>query len=160
MADVWRKDRRQEMDWETGAKAHEAGLDTRLRRMVMEIPLSIDARNVDVTPAVEALIRRKVAWLERFCKPIIRCEVAVEGPARRRSGGPYEVRLTITVPPGEVKVARQQGPNLRIALREAFDASRRQLEDFAQCRRGETKNHEPQKRDRFAPLLAEEGYGV
>lgn len=102
----------------------------------MEIPLSIDARNTVVPPSVEALIRRKAAWLERFFKPVIRCEAIVEGPGRRhRTGGLFEVRLGITVPGGLVMVDRQQNTRLDAAVRQAFDVARRQLEDLERRRR-------------------------
>ena len=108
----------------------------------MEIPLSIDARNTEVPPSVQKLIERKAAWLERFFKPVIRCEVAVEGPGRHhRTGGLFEVRLGITVPGGLIRVDRQQNTRLDAAVRQAFDAARRQIEEFERRQRGEVKTH-------------------
>ena len=108
----------------------------------MEIPLSIDARNTEVPPSVEALIQSKAEWLERFFKPVIRCEVTVDGPSRRhRTGGLFEVRLGITVPGGLIMVDRQQNIQLEAAVRQAFDAARRQLEELDRRRRGEVKTH-------------------
>jgi ribosome-associated translation inhibitor RaiA len=124
----------------------------------MEIPLSIDARNTEVPPPVEALIQRKAEWLERFFKPVIRCEVAVAGPGRHhRSGGLFEVRLGITVPGGLVMVDRQQNARLDTAVRQAFDVARRQLEELDRRRRGEVKTHAEPLRTRETTQELQEG---
>lgn len=121
----------------------------------MEIPLSIDARNTVVSPSVEALIRRKAGWLERFFKPVIRCEVIVEGPGRHhRTGGHFEVRVGITVPGGLVTVDRQQNTRLDTAVRQAFDAARRQLEELDRRRR---EVMPPEPPPEFIPLETAEG---
>lgn len=125
----------------------------------MEIPLSIDARNTVVPPSVEALIQRKAAWLERFFQPVIRCEVIVDGPGRRhRTGGLFEVRLGISIPGGLVTVDRQQNAKLDSAVRQAFDAARRQLEELDRRRR-EVMPPEPRPEAGPLELSAAEGGG-
>ena len=48
---------------------------------------------------------------------------------------------------------------MRVAVRNAFDAARRQLEETARVRRVEVKRHEPPSVGRVARLFAEQGYG-
>jgi ribosome-associated translation inhibitor RaiA len=99
------------------------------------------------SPAIEALIREKASWLERYYDRIIGCEVVVEAPSRpRRNGSHYRVRIGLRVPGAELVVDRNPADrddlhDLGLALRDSFDAARRQLEDFAQRQRGNVKNH-------------------
>lgn len=51
------------------------------------------------------------------------------------------VRLDLTVPEGEIVVNRDHREDLYVALRSAFDAARRQLDDYARRQRGEVKMH-------------------
>ena len=46
-----------------------------------------------------------------------------------------------------------------IAIRDAFDEARRQLEDYARRQRGQVKAHEPASHARVARLFPEAGYG-
>ena len=46
-----------------------------------------------------------------------------------------------------------------MVIRDAFDAMKRQLEDYARKRRGKTKKHESSAHGRVLVLIPEEGYG-
>lgn len=113
----------------------------------MEKPIEIDYRDVQPSPAIETAIREKVAKLARFHPHIIGCRVTVEaGHHHHRSGHEYSVHLRIAVPGGTVNVSRDKGQgheDFYVALRDAFDAARRQLESDAQLRRGEVKAARP-----------------
>lgn len=111
----------------------------------MNTPLKISYHGVDPTPAIEARIQERVARLERFHNRITSCEVAVEEPHRQhRKGNLYSVRLLIRTPTGEVVINRA-GPedhaheDFYIALRDAFDAAQRKLEDAHRIRSRRTK---------------------
>jgi hypothetical protein len=69
------------------------------------------------------------------------------------------VRLYLTVPRGELVVNRQADEDLLVAIRYAFDAMQRQLEDYIREHRGDMKVHEPLTSGRVAKLFADEGYG-
>ena len=47
-----------------------------------------------------------------------------------------------------------------MAIRDAFDAARRQLEDYARIQRGDVKVHEIPDYGRVIKLMPEEDYGV
>ncbi|MBK6312989.1 MAG: ribosome-associated translation inhibitor RaiA [Blastocatellia bacterium] len=114
----------------------------------MQQPIQISFRNVDPSEAVEANIRSKIDWLETFYDRIQSCRVVIEVPHRHRHQGRiYQVRLDLTVPGAEFVVNREAGLNgahedVYVAIRDAFDAARRRVEDYARRQRGETKAHD------------------
>jgi ribosomal subunit interface protein len=96
----------------------------------MKLPVQITVRDVDASDAVEARIREKAADLERFHPHIVSCRVVVErGAKHKHQGKPYVVRLDIGVPGSEIVVNRDEHEDVYVALRDAFDAAKRQLED-------------------------------
>lgn len=106
----------------------------------MQIPINVTARRVELPPALDALIRRRAGKLERRFDRIIRCDVVVEGPGQRHeSGGPYDVRLDISVPGTEIVVNQRAAETLRRAVEAAFDAAERQVEEHSRKQRGEVK---------------------
>jgi cold shock CspA family protein/ribosome-associated translation inhibitor RaiA len=89
------------------------------------------------------------------------CRVAVELPHKHKHQGKhYNVRIDIRIPHGEVVVNRDQHEDVYVALRDAFDAARRQLEDVLRRQRGATKVHAEPLHGRVVRLLPEEGYGL
>jgi ribosomal subunit interface protein len=109
----------------------------------MQIPLEIRMKDLELPPGVEAEIREKAGKLERFYDRITRCRVTVTGPGKHHRKGHYEVTVDFTVPGIELVVHKQDSEELHIALREAFDAAVRRLEDHVRRRRGFVKNHAP-----------------
>ena len=104
---------------------------------------TISFRGVPEEPGLEEKVRRRALRLDRYYDDIQRCQVWVEAPhGHHRQGRLYEVRIRLTVPEGEIVVDGQpQSDDVSIALRSAFDAARRQLEDYARRRRGDVKAH-------------------
>jgi len=102
----------------------------------MQIPVDITFKELGKSEALETRIRESVQKLERVFDRITRCEVLVETPHRHhRTGRQYHVRIRLTVPGGEIVVSRDPGPDeahedAYVALRDAFLAARRQLEDY------------------------------
>jgi ribosome-associated translation inhibitor RaiA len=78
----------------------------------------------------------------------------VEKPHRHHQKGTlYHVRINLTVPGKEIVVQRdpaehQEHGDIHAAIRDAFDAAKRQLEDYARERRREVKQHAPSPRER------------
>jgi ribosomal subunit interface protein len=131
----------------------------------MQVPLQIAFHNMEHSEAVKAVVEEKVARLERFYGRITGCRVVIEAPHRHhRQGNHYQVRIDLTVPGGEVVVNREppqrsEHKDLHVALRDAFDAARRRLEDHARRQRQEVKTHEPAPHARVSQLNPLEGYG-
>lgn len=113
----------------------------------MQVPLEITFRGFAHSDAVETKIREKVSKLEQFCDHIISCKVAVEAEHRHQhQGNLYHVRVDLAVPNKHIIVSRdhhdkQAHEDLYVALRDAFDATKRQLEEYVRINRGEVKNH-------------------
>jgi len=126
----------------------------------MELPLQVTLRDVSPSEAVEGYIRERAAKLDAFYDRIMGCRVVVEAPVRHhRKGGPFKVRIDLTVPGDELVVNRQSDEDLYVAIRDAFDAMRRRLEDYARRQRGSVKAHEAPPHARVSKLFPEEGYG-
>lgn len=106
----------------------------------MQIPVEITFREIERSEAVEARVRDWVEKLERVYDRITRCEVTIDTPHRHhRKGRQFSVRVRLTVPQGEIVASHDPGPNethedVYVALRDAFNAAKRQLEDHVRTR--------------------------
>jgi len=115
----------------------------------MQVPLRITFQDMATPPAVEERIRERMDALEKFFPRIVSCHVAVEADARRhRQGRMYHLRIVLTVPGHEIVVNRDPPEHhahedILVAVRDAFDAARRQLEDYVRRTRSDVKTHEP-----------------
>jgi ribosomal subunit interface protein len=125
----------------------------------MQLPLQITARDISLSEAAEDDIRAKAENLDTYYNGIMSCRVVVEGPVRHHRKGPFTVRIDLSVPGDELVVDRQADEDLYVAIRDAFDAARRRLEDYARRQRGAVKSHEESPRARVSRLFPEEGYG-
>ncbi len=131
----------------------------------MELPIQITFRHMDSSQTIEGKIREYAAKLDRFHDHIMSCRVVIEAPHKHHhKGNLYHVRVDVTVPGDEIVVSRE--PDLHhahedpyVALRDAFDAVRRRLEDHVRRRRGEVKRHEPIPHGRISQLFPDEDYG-
>jgi ribosomal subunit interface protein len=131
----------------------------------MQLPLQITFRHMDSSEAVAERIRERAGELERFFDRIISCRVVVEcRHPRRRQGNLFRVRVDLKIPGREIAVGRdpaahQAHEDVYVAIRDAFDAARRVLEDHVRERRGEVKVHAVPDHGRIARLLPEQNGG-
>lgn len=108
----------------------------------MQIPLQITLDGIEHSDALYNAIREKAEKLDRYYEHIISCRVVLELAGRhKRHGKQFTARIDLKVPSGEIAVTREHDQDLQIALRDAFDAARRQLEDYAREQRGDVKRH-------------------
>jgi len=127
----------------------------------MQTPLQITIRDVEHSEALETHIRGKVEKLEEFFKSIISCRVVVEMPHKHHhQGKQFNVRIDISVPGSEIAVNRDHAEDIYVALRDAFDAAKRQLEDYARKIRGDIKTHEPRRTSEGEAGVQEDESGV
>jgi cold shock CspA family protein len=148
------------------------------------IPTQINFRGLAHSETIEADIHERIAWLEQFYGGIVRCRVLVEIPHRHRHDGRhFQIRIDITVPGGAPIVVSHE-PSLHgplkdvgeaehckdteieavhryahVAIHEAFDVARRQLQDFAREQRGLVKTHEVPAHGEIAEISAVDGHG-
>ena len=131
----------------------------------MRLPLQITFRHRDPSPALEARIRELVARLERVSSHIMRCHVIVEPlDGHQNQGALYDFHIDITLPDAELAI-RRAGPidqaheDAYVALRDAFRAARRRLENYERKRRREVKTHNGAAYGRICELDPEHDCG-
>lgn len=119
----------------------------------MKLPLQVTFRDMVPLPSLEGEIRQRAAKLEHFVPDLVSCHVVVEASGNRhQQGHRYAVKLDVRVPGEEVFTGEHQAhEEIQIAVREAFDAMQRRLEDYVRRRRGQVKHHEPSRRVASAP---------
>jgi len=155
----------------------------------MKTPLQVKFRNMPRSKAIEDNIREKASKLESFYDRIVSCRVIVGAPHRHhRKGKAYEVRIDLAVPGGELVINRwpkrlkaaksslteqpetelverhqrskqRSHADMYVAIRDAFNAAGRKLQDYTRRQRGSVKLHEIPPRARVSKLFPEEKYG-
>jgi ribosomal subunit interface protein len=110
----------------------------------MRNALQITFRDMSPSDALEARIRDQAAKLEKFHSNITSCRVTVEESRKHHSQGRhFGVRIEVHVPGGEPLMATlKHDEDVYVAVRDAFGAVRRQLEEGLREMRGEVKAHE------------------
>lgn len=115
----------------------------------MQMPLQITFKNMGSSPAVEARVRQEAAKLERFAERIGHCRVVIETPHKRqRQGKSFRISINLTIPPRhEIIVGRERRQShaheaIGVAIRDAFEAAVRRVEDHARRFRGDVKSHD------------------
>ena len=87
--------------------------------------------------------------------------MVVEVPHKHHhQGQQFNVRIDIGVPGSEIVVNRDHAEDIYVALRDAFDAAKRQLEDYARKIRGDVKTHEPRRTSEGEAGVQEDESGV
>ncbi|HEY6922750.1 MAG TPA: HPF/RaiA family ribosome-associated protein [Steroidobacteraceae bacterium] len=101
------------------------------------LPLEITFRNIEPSEALAARIRSLAAKLGRFSARIIQFHVVVEAPHHRHHhhGGLFDFKIDIQLPGKEISIGHvhTRDPahaNAYVALRDAFRAARRQLQQY------------------------------
>ncbi len=115
----------------------------------MPVPLQITFRDMEPSAAIEERIRARAAHLDRFEDRITDCHVVVQAPHHHQlHGGVFQVHVDLTVPGAHVVAnrhpdAKHSHEDVYVAVRDAFDAARRQLEDHVRRQRGAVKTRAP-----------------
>jgi len=126
----------------------------------MQIPLQITMREMDRSDALDTAIHEHAAKLEQFHSRITRCRVTVEQMRKHhQQGRHFAVKVDLRVPGREIVATRDHDEDVYVALRDAFDSAKRQLEETVRELRGDVKVHAPALHGTIARLLPDEGYG-
>jgi cold shock CspA family protein len=131
----------------------------------MQTPVEIAFHACEPSDALRAEIDRQARRLEKFSSRLTSCHVAVTKSARHKHGDLFQVDVRIAMPGHKdviVNAAHGDAPeheHAMVAVRDAFDAAVRQIEDAMRDLRGETKQHAEADHGRVARFLAGEDCG-
>lgn len=108
----------------------------------------ITFRDFPPSDAVRTAIESRAEKLDRLFDRILSCEVVVSAPHRHRHADRnYHVQIHLGVSGPDIFIDREPEQNddhtdIYVAIRDAFDAAERKLQDHARKMRGEVKHHE------------------
>ena len=111
----------------------------------MSVETTINFQAMAPSPALRAEIERQARKLVRYAPRLMGCNVTIGlGEQRHHQGNRYEVHVHAVMPGGEFDAGRSAPMAHRhedpyVAVGDAFDAMRRQLEDHVRIQRGEVK---------------------
>jgi ribosomal subunit interface protein len=131
----------------------------------MQIPLQVTFRNLDRSPALETHVREHAEKLDKYYDRIMSCRVVIEERHKHhRHGNHYHVSVDVTVPGDELVASREPDEHhaytdVYIAIRDAFDTMRRQLEDYARRHDQRLKAHALPPHGHIVELYPAEHYG-
>lgn len=119
----------------------------------MHAPMTVTYRHIDPSDALNARARELARRLQRFGGRITQCHLTVEGRVgRQRKGGPYSVKVHLSVPGAEIHADSLHGGGSRhndvySALRGVFNNAKRQLQDLNRERLSSRISGAPSIRD-------------
>ena len=124
------------------------------------LPIQITSHDMPISATLEDQIHKRVKKLNQFYKRISSCRVVIDLPQKHKHQGKlFNVRIDITVPGKELVVTRKQDQDIYVAIRDAFNAISRQLEEHAHKRHGQIKTHQNVLYGRVIRKVPQEGYG-
>ena len=131
----------------------------------MKQPLEIIFRDIPHSDFIEAKIREKAEKLDRFYDRIMACRVVVETPhGHHYKGNLYHVSIDLTVPEKEIVINRSPKnhhahEDVYVSIRDAFDAAKRKLQNYASKRRGNVKSHQIPLHGAVSEIIEMEDFG-
>lgn len=108
----------------------------------MTVPLQVTFRKMDSSDAVRARIEERAEKLDRLHDRIVSCRVVVEAPHRHHHKGKlYSVAVEVELPGARIASHRDPAEHhahedIYVAVRDAFDATERQIRDHVQRHNG------------------------
>ena len=130
----------------------------------MTLPVRLTFHGFQPSEAVEARIRQRAEKLFRRHARITECRVVVEAPHRHhRHGKLYQLRIDLVVPGGELVINsaahdKHAHEDVYVAIRDAFDAMDRKLEQFVSRRKNEIKAHEAPAHGTIVRMFPDYGF--
>jgi ribosome-associated translation inhibitor RaiA len=132
----------------------------------MEAPLNITFHDLDKSEAIETRIRERAERLEERFGRIVSCTVTLASPnRRRRKGNLFSCSVDVSIPGAEIVASRNPDDDhshesVHVAIRDAFNAAERRLEDAVRKMRGEIKRREAPPEGRVLRLFPDYGFIV
>lgn len=132
----------------------------------MQVQPEIVFQNCEPTEELRSEVTQQLQRLEKFSPRITSCRVVIHAPeTRHRHGDSFKIDLRIAMPQHkDIVVNRLHGDvpeneHPLVAIRNAFAAAQRQIEDAAREMRGQVKAHLPSDHGRVVRFLAGQDCG-
>lgn len=122
--------------------------------------IQITIKDMPGSQALEDHIRKKAQKLSHYYQRIQSCKVVVDVPQKHKHQGKlYRVNIALCVPGKVLESNHKLNEDVHVAIRDGFLAIQRQLEAYADKRRGTVKRHDGLNRGLVKRIMPEEGYG-
>lgn len=126
----------------------------------MRTQTEVHFHGIEKSDAVETRILEKVGKLEKYFDRLSRCRVVLEAP-HRNAQRPlvYQIKIELTVPSqkpiviSHERAVSQGNDELQLAIRDAFDAATRKVEELSRKLKARSKA----ERGRRRPAKAADG---
>jgi cold shock CspA family protein/ribosome-associated translation inhibitor RaiA len=135
----------------------------------VQTPLELSFNNMAPSDAAKAMVEERVARLDERFDGITTCQVWIDAEQRSATGATarnitYDVRIDLRVPGKALTVNSKPGDvrahtDLRIAIRDSFDAMERQLLSYADKLKREVKTHDAPLQGKVLRVFPAQGYG-
>ncbi len=122
----------------------------------MQVPLQIKFRHMEPSALIEARVRERCHKLQRFAEYVTSCRVTIDAQhGQQQKDGLFRVIIDINLPGEEIvtshhPVQNHTHENVNIALQDAFDMARHQLEAYAKRRRDYIKTQDKKLHSQIA----------
>lgn len=101
----------------------------------MKLPVNIQFHGLEPSDAMESSAREHARKLDSLAPDIMACRVSIDlAHKHKHQGRQFGVRIDLTLPGHELVVNHVQHEDAHIALRDAFEKMKRQLEDVVRKR--------------------------
>ena len=111
----------------------------------MQVPLQIKYRYMEPSAIIDARIKERCHKLQRFAEYVTSCRVIIDAQhVHQHKAVLYRVNIDINLPDEEIITSHypdqdQAHANVNVAIRDAFDVARCELEDYVRRRRADIK---------------------
>lgn len=128
--------------------------------------LKVTCRGFSSTDSIRESVEEQAKKLQQYYPKLNLCEVTIDhGHGRQKQGRIFHVQVHLGVPGEDIFINREPEKNhaheeLSVAIRDAFKAARRKLDDQTQINRGYVKAHTKETREIRAPKSEEESVAL
>lgn len=128
----------------------------------MDVQTTLAFKGIDRSPALEQAIGKRIRELTHLRSGLMRVHVIVSELGRhQQQGRHFSVHLDLHCKgrSNDIAVTHRHDEDPFVALRDAFDAAKRVLQEDLHRTRGDVKQHAQTRRGRVARLDIEGGFG-
>jgi ribosomal subunit interface protein len=124
------------------------------------LPVQITIRDIPGSATLETHIRTKSEKIKQFYTNLTSCRIVVEFEQKHKHRGKlYNIRIDVMVPGKELVTTKKSDEDVYVAIRDAFDAIIRQLDNYSHKRHGRVKKHNDIMHGHVARIIEEDGFG-